>query len=481
MTRAVDKQAFFERIEYTPHSKAQVLFHQSMKRFKLPCCGRRFGKSTMAARDLEPEMLQRDKGYYWIIGPTYDLGEKEFRVMWDDLIIKCQLGKDKRVKKAYNKRSGEMYIEMPWGKRVEVRSAQYPETLVGEGLSGAIMSEAAKHRKETWERFIRPALSDKRGGATFPTTPEGQNWYYDLWLLGQNPDNEYFESWRFPSWENSVVYPGGRTDSEILLLEDTTTPDWFMQEIGADFTAFVGKIYGEFDLTIHVKPHTFNPAWPNYMAWDWGFVNPLACIEFQVDPWDNIYIWREHYKSYTILEEHFRLLREREQPPGYRIDGCFGDAADPEAAMRVSAEIAPCIADPDAKTNWRQGVDRVKSFLKEYQIGEADEYGTPISAPKLWVANGCANTIREFSNYRAAEGSPNKGPKDIAQGIDDHAMDAIRYALVQLYDLGARHHLVEVMRNHPVGLSQHKDPVVAGVSTATLSGTRGFFSMDKEF
>src|SRR5690606_23807517 len=146
---------------------------------------------------------------------TYDLGEKEFRVIWDDLIVRQGLGKDKRVKRSYNKRSGTMFIEFPWNTRVEVRSADHPENLVGEALDWVIMSEAAKHKPETWERFIRPALADRRGGADFPTTPEGYNWLYELWMYGQNPDMPDYESWRFPSWANDVVYPGGELDPEI--------------------------------------------------------------------------------------------------------------------------------------------------------------------------------------------------------------------------------------------------------------------------
>ena len=42
---------------------------------------------------------------------------------------------------------------------------------------------------------------------------------------------------------NTVVYPGGRTDPEILEVERNSTPEWFMQEYGADFASFVGKIF----------------------------------------------------------------------------------------------------------------------------------------------------------------------------------------------------------------------------------------------
>jgi hypothetical protein len=445
--RYVDKAAFFEKIGYKPHPE-QMKYHNSKARFKAPVCGRRFGKSTMAARDLEPELFVA-KRRYWIVGPTYDLGEKEFRILWDDLIIGGKLGHDKKVKRAYNKKQGDMYIEFPWQTRVEVRSADHPENLVGEALHGVIMSEAAKHRSDTWERYVRAALADHRGWATFPTTPEGQNWLYQLWRFGRNPEFPDYESWRFPSWANRVLYPGGRQDPEILLIEKTTTPEWFEQEIAADFTAFVGKIYGEFTEDGHVDRVPYNPALPNYMAFDFGYVNPLAAVEFQVTADDRIQVWREHYKSYTTLPEHLQLMSQRDQPPGYKIDLAFGDAADPEAAAYISTHLVPCVADPAAKKNWREGVDLVKTFLKPRETGLYDEYDRPLYKPGLVIDHSCDNIIREFGNYRSPNtqrsGNNPKNPRETSQGVDDHALDALRYGLMSIFKLGAGAHLEDVI------------------------------------
>src|SRR4051812_21453230 len=99
----MNKAHLFEVINYKPHA-GQRLYHASTSRFKVPVCGRRFGKSTMAARDVEPLLFDRNR-WIWIVGPTYDLAEKEFRVIWDDLIVGQRLGMDKRIKKSYNKRS----------------------------------------------------------------------------------------------------------------------------------------------------------------------------------------------------------------------------------------------------------------------------------------------------------------------------------------------------------------------------------------
>jgi hypothetical protein len=378
-----DKRTYFDSIGYKPHTK-QWLYHDSRARFRLPNCGRRFGKSTMAGRDLEPRLFEPNK-MFWIVGPTYDLGEKEFRVIWNDLIVKKALGRDKRVKKAYNKKQGNMFLEFPWQTRLEVRSADHPENLVGEALDHVIMSEAAKHKEETWERFIRPALADRRGGADFPTTPEGFNWLWTLWMYGKDNSFPEYESWRFPAWDNDAVYPGGLNDPEILLLKRTMMPERFDQEIAADFSSFAGKIFPEWDAGVHVGNVDFRPELPNYIAFDWGYTNPLAAVEFQVTPNDEIRVWRE-------------------------------------------------------------GIDLVRGFMRPRQSEFLlDEYGTPAEGkPALIVDFSCLDLIREMNNYKAPDSVKGRNVPEMGNKVEDHAIDALRYGIVHLFKFGAGSSLADV-------------------------------------
>lgn len=479
--KAVSKNDFFKYVGYEPHPK-QWLFHNSKARFRVPVCGRRFGKSRMSSMEEAPGLMIPDRRG-WIVGPTYDLAEKEFRVLWNIFIIQLQFGRNKRVKKAYNKRSGEMYIEFPWQTRVECRSADHPENLVGESLNFAIMSEAAKHKNDTWERFIRPALSDKRGHATFPTTPEGYNWLYNIWQTGRNPDEPDFESWQFPSWENPYVYPLGRKDPEILLVERTTAREWFLQEYGADFSAFVGKIYGEFNETTHVRSVKFNPDWPSYVGFDFGFTNPFAAVFFQIDPWDNVHVWREYYFAYRQLAEHIAKMRNLPQPPGYRLDLGFGDAADPEAGVTLSEHFVPTFTEPDAKKNWREGIDMVKKFLKLQDVYTpdggglvvTDEYGTPRQEPRLYIDHSCTNLIREFNNYRAPDTRPEINVREQAKKHDDHALDALRYGLMHIYKLGCNSRLSDIYTLADVTLNERDAREFFG------AGRETFFNSKMEF
>lgn len=66
----VSKPKLFEMVGYRPHP-VQQQFHLSEARFRVACCGRRMGKSTMAARDREASLLlPNTRG--WIVGPCVD-------------------------------------------------------------------------------------------------------------------------------------------------------------------------------------------------------------------------------------------------------------------------------------------------------------------------------------------------------------------------------------------------------------------------
>ena len=64
----------------------------------------------------------------WVVAPTYELANKVFREVYKKLII--EMGwKPKR----YSER--EQYLEFEWGSSIQGKSAQKPETLLGESNS----------------------------------------------------------------------------------------------------------------------------------------------------------------------------------------------------------------------------------------------------------------------------------------------------------------------------------------------------------
>ena len=406
-------------------------FHQSDARFKVPACGRRWGKSRATAVEVLPYMFEPERpGRGWIVAPSYDTSD-EFQYMWDDIIIKLGLGS--RIKKANNERTGEMYIEMPWGDRVDVKSAKYPQTLVGKGLKWVVLSEAAKLHPVIWRKYIRPALADFHGKAIMPSTPEGFNWYYEVHQLGKVEKSDW-KSWNFPSWENKVVYPLGFDDPEVQSQRPTADDTWFWQEIGAQFKAVAGLVYQEWDDEVHIQKWEYDPSLPNYLFIDFGYTNPFVALDVQVTPSDEVHIWREYYVTQKPVHLHAESLVQRENPAGYNIEVAFADSADPGGIETIGAKLCKIMAKNEAKdVMW--GIQTVKSFLRSPH------------GPKMFVDPSCINTIYEFNNYRVREPrmqGAQENVKEEPRKYADHALDAIRYGLMHLFTLGAATHLDDV-------------------------------------
>src|SRR6185312_6065575 len=184
-TMAVDVQGIWDRLRYHPHI-AQRKLHASYARHRVNAAGRRMGKSVAAAREAVlraydaygsqatlSELGIRYEG--WIVGPNYTDGEKIFRVLYNDL---------RRLDIPFDK-PGTYYTKLDMTISlfrgafiVGVKSGAHPESLVGEGLHFALMTEAAKMKESVWERFVRPTLADFDGESWWDSTPEGRNWFY---------------------------------------------------------------------------------------------------------------------------------------------------------------------------------------------------------------------------------------------------------------------------------------------------------------
>lgn len=432
----IDREALWESIKYKPHSPEQLEFHDSIARFRAAVCGRRFGKSTMAAVDLI-EACFIPNTYYWICGPSYRLAEKEFRIVYSAFCAKDKLNMASKIKKSYNAKQGDMRMEFPWGTILECVSATNQDSLLGEGLDGVIMSEAARHSLQTWEQYVEPALSDKLGWATFPTTPRGFNWIQGLWQLGQLPEEADYDSWQYPTWLNSVRYAGGfdpqckhiegicTCNRELLRIFRRASKAYWLQEYAAQFTTFAGAIYDEFDPNVHVQDIDYQPSWRNYIVFDYGFHDPFVALDIMVDPSDNVYVWREYQVSHKTTWEHAHILKERSNPSGYHVDAYFGDPRGADEAGTIALVLGYVVG---REVGWAKGIEAVKRQLKIQPDGK----------PKLYIDRSCYQLTRQLQGLRHLEGKEGiKNPKEGQVDWDDHGPDALRYFHAEFFVNGA--------------------------------------------
>src|SRR5215471_6209395 len=450
----ISDEALYQKVGFSPHSSGQRAYLFSKKRFNVPCCGRRWGKSQAAGHRMTYKSFIPDS-INWIVGTTYRIGEKEFRVVWDDYM---NLDILKYCKKAYSMHQGDMYIKTPWNSVVMVVSADNPDTLLGEGLSHVIMSETARHNVSTWEQYIEPALSDLRGSADFPSTPQGYNWYHGMYQLGQqggphnmttrpdakpgDPQIQLYKSWNFPTWENLVRFPGGYNDPEIQRVKRVASKQWFDQEYGALFTTRTGSIFEEWDDAVHVQHVEFNPYIPNYLAFDYGFQNPFVCLDVQIAPPASVdggpivRVWREYYKSGLSTHEHGLYLKSRENPENYNVGGMWGDPRGADEAATLALTIG-YVASEDVR--WKLSIEQMKRMLKARPA-------------QLYVDPSCKHLVRQMAKLHIKEmGRGTKfdlnelgGDGNIQHKVDDHAVDALRYFIGPYFVAGAGMHLSDV-------------------------------------
>lgn len=481
-TPDISKHALFEEIGYEPHEH-QWLIHNSEARFRIPCCGRRFGKSQAAGHEITYQAFAPDS-YIWIVGPTYKTGEKEFRVVYHDFIHK--LGrKIKGIKKSYNVKQGDMRIELPWNTIIEVVSAEKQDSLLGEGLDFACMSETARHAASTWEQYIEPSLTDKRGGAIFPSTPKGGNWYKGIWAMGQSPLYEDYHSWRMPSWYNSHVYPGGFNpqchaldpktghhgnvancgcNDEIVRIYNQTSAHYWAQEYAAEFTSREGKIYKYWNADKHIIDFDYNPFWRNWLAFDFGFTDPFCCYDIQIDQSDNVYVWREYQVRNKTTWEHAQILRDREQPEGYHITCCAADPRGPDeiGTLQLVLQI-PILHNA---VGWSKGVESIERWMKIQADGR----------PKFFVDRSCTELIRQIAELQTPElkegknAQPKNSVREGQKDFDDHGPDAIRYFFNEWQVMGASVSLEDV---YGTGETYKKGGQTSGYFTAGDNITLG--------
>lgn len=386
------------------------------------------------------------------MGPEYSDAEKEFRVAYNNL-TRLEVPFDRPG--TYNDPlSGNLHISL-WDGTLQIhgKSAKHPETLVGEGLHGVILSEAAKLKERVWTKFLRPTLADYNGWALMTSTPEGKNWFYDYYQIGQDPKRPDWQSWRFPAWRNPYVYRTPTRDDHIktmiMLLENDRervgiyalrekynleiddevlssmgdiTPEAFNQEYAADFTEFVGRVFKEFDEEEHVFDLEWQPGWDTVAAVDYGFTNPNVWLLIQIGPWGQVHVFDELYQPGLTAREFALEIRERGLAPG-KLRTFYPDPASPGDTRQLE-QILQVRATAGTGGELKHRIDAIRHALR--RVPELAVDSNPDKLPALKINRRCVKTIYEFLEYRYPENKSDvKDNPENPMKKDDHTPEAL--------------------------------------------------------
>ena len=422
------KEKWFEYMKYEPHNGQKKLHYPTKEtaRFFVMVCGRRFGKTTASAMEATYYASQPNKRI-WLVGLSYDKADLMFREIWQLMVI----GHSNDIIRASEK---DRVIKFKWGTTVEAKSADNPDSLVGEGLDLLIVDEAAKVKRKIWDMYLSPTLSDRKGKAIFITTPEGFNWIYDLYLLGK--EDELWESHQAPSWDNHFAFPVGKTDQFILERKRNMSKEVFDQEYGAKFTSFAGRVY-PFERDLDVGDYPYNPNHPTFCSIDFGYRMPAV-------GWFQTYrvggIWHINMIDEIIHKTNIKTdelaLKIKEKP--YNVLKFYGDPAGVQAQGQSGMGDIEIFRRHGIVINTKRdkvsrsiasGVSHVRGFVENAQ-----------NERFFHVNKKCTGIMEDLENYRypeAKEGQDLK-PEPLKDGYHDHGCDMIRYFFTNRFPIKQR-------------------------------------------
>lgn len=461
-SRPLDELVLHEHLGWLPHEGQRAVI-AAPNRNRVVAAGRRFGKSEIGGHKLVQEALNTrmvkarldelgKRREFWIVGPSYTDSEKEFRVMWNEL---CKAGARSHFDRpgSYNNpEQGDLHLSL-WGGRfiVHAKSEKHPDSLVGEGLSGVILAEAAKLKASTYNKLIRPTLADYNGWSLMTSTPEGKNWFYDMWQRGQDPNRPEWWSMRAPSWMNPYVYPQGASDAAIAALREAMerremvdhplmrrlgldteigdlvadlTEEAFNQEIGALFTEFVGRVFKDFDEDVHVGDFSYQADWTTYAAVDYGFTNPSVWLLIQIDPHgEYVRVIDEVYETGLTPSAFAALITERGCAPA-TVRAFYPDPASPGDTRILSDALKiPFKGGTGGELRWRIDAIRKALLVQHRHL----PLGAPERVPTLQFDRRCTRTIADMLNYRYPERRANVDINNPEAPLkkDDHGPEAL--------------------------------------------------------
>lgn len=380
------------------HEKQREIVRDT-HRFKVICAGRRFGKTILSIEEMLFTAVTTKNARVAYIAPTYQQARD---IAWEQL-------KARVVDLKADVNESRLEIEVPnkfnGTSKIFLRSWDNVETLRGQAFHLIILDEVAsmKNFSTGWNEVLRPALTDHEGRAMFISTPKGFNHFYDL--FGMEAKDEDYKSFNFKTSDNPHIPP-----KEIDKARAELTEDRFAQEYEADFRKTEGLVYKEFTRVAH----TYKELPPNtqivkrFGGHDFGTNNPCASITILKDKDARYYVSDEWYKK------GMTDAQQADYVSALKWEECFPDPASASGILEMrnrGINVREVIKNADSVRN---GIATVIELLK---------------TGRLKIHESCVNLIWEFETYAYPEKKQDRNENENPIKENDHALDALRYAL----------------------------------------------------
>jgi hypothetical protein len=401
-----------------PLSLAQKTIIENSRRFTVASCGRRFGKTTVAVRQICFEARIPNREIYYV-SPSYRMSKT---IVFKKL--KEKLLNLRWVKKIHET---ELSFLLKNNTTISLKGADNYDSLRGVGLDFLVMDEAADIDPAAFYEVLRPALSDRQGRALILGTPKGFNWFKDVFDLAE----EFPEEWA--SFQYTTLDGGQVSAEEIESARRDLDERTFNQEYLGTFQTFSGRVFYAFERANNLKP--YNKELPREIH---------IGLDFNVDPMSAVIGVKLNDSEFHIIDEirifgsnTDELVQEiRTRYPNKSIV-CYPDPAGAQrktsAGGRTDHTILRTanfrVLAPNSHNAIRDGVNAVNAKLRSSS-----------GITSLFIDPRCKYVIEclEKQTYKSGTSIPDKD-----SGFD-HMNDALRYMIDYLYPIRSPIHALPI-------------------------------------
>jgi len=300
-----DRKGIVEAVvRYYPRPQQRKL-HDSLKRFNVLVCHRRFGKTVFCINEMLKKAVQcpRKRPQYAFIAPFLKQAKRN---VWADFKYFVANIPGAKINEA------ELTIELPsrdGGKsKIYLLGADNPDALRGMYLDGVVLDEVAQIPQHVWEEVIRPTLADRRGWAIFIGTPKGQNYFHELYKGAKDRDNWYRAMYK--ASETNIISQEELTDIRSHIDEDSYNQEYECSFVAAIKGAYYSKLLAEASRANRIAEVEWDPTLPVVTAWDIG-MSDKTCIWFAQKQNNNIYLVDYYEASGEVLAHYAQIVTSK--------------------------------------------------------------------------------------------------------------------------------------------------------------------------
>lgn len=345
--------------------------------------GRRFGKSTLMAAWLLWNVLRQKQ--CWAVAPSHELARSLF-----DLVVSLSQRLPEAVRRRLRFRRSSPYEARFVSGWCCWYSSENPTQLQARGLDVVVCDESGDIRELDiiLRQFITPATLDRNGQIVCVGTPRGRNDFYEYF------SRDDVKSFQFASADNPHL-----SQEAIAAMAEEIGEELAEQELQGQFVEWSGRFFSVQPVVDDVSVERL------WCGIDWGFSSPFAAVWLGIDG-ERYVVVHEVYAEQLDPDEQARLVLE-----GPRAVSYICDPSTPQHVVEA----------------WRRVGLYARAGSRD-RIGGLHLMRQLLRQQKLVVRSSCYNLLNEFQNAMV---DARRGD-DIDQSCADHALDALRYALLEM-------------------------------------------------